>query len=171
MKIDEVYNNETPKTFKKFLNKLIRNDPINNVFLLSQHLQKLHEKFEKIENAYDDDEDVSGQKNLVNEVLLVESYWNYMQSLSYKRIGEVDKTLKTEPEVYIQTVTTFGYQIEGFAQAYKKWCRNYRNRKDLYWNYEVKSEYHKYKYLGQTIIKEIEFDFQYCLKIRRKKRC
>jgi hypothetical protein len=38
---------KTPLIFKKYLNKLLRDDPIYNVFLLAQHLQKLNEEVEK----------------------------------------------------------------------------------------------------------------------------
>jgi hypothetical protein len=56
----------------------------------------------------------------------------------------------------------FAYRIDGFAQAYKEWCRNFRHRKDLYWMYEVEPEFDAYQYLGKNIIKEIEFAYLYC---------
>jgi hypothetical protein len=62
-------------------------------------------------------------------------------------------TLKTDPENYIKTVMLFAYQVDGFAQAYKEWCRNFRHRKDLYWMYDVEPEFDEYQYLGKSIIK------------------
>jgi hypothetical protein len=48
-KIDKVYEEykEKPVTFQKILNLLIRDDPIDNVILLSQHLQKLDERYKR----------------------------------------------------------------------------------------------------------------------------
>jgi hypothetical protein len=78
-------------------------------------------------------------------------------------------SLKTDPESYIKTVTLFAYKVDGFAQAYKEWCRNFRHRKDLYWMYDVEPEFDGYQYLGKAIIKEIEFMWLYYLKRKKPK--
>jgi hypothetical protein len=107
-----------------------------------------------------------------NQNKLVNSYSNYLTRGLAKLIRDMDFnffTLKTQPEVYTRTVTTFAYQVNGFAQAYKEWYRNFRHRKDLYWMYNVEPEFDEYHYLGKTIIKEIELMFLYFFKYRNNK--
>jgi predicted CopG family antitoxin len=100
----------------------------------------------------------------------VNKYSHYLTTGLASMIRNMDFnlfSLKTDPESYIKTVTLFAYKVDGFAQAYKEWCRNFRHRKDLYWMYEVEPEFDEYKYLGKSIIKELEFMWLYCQ--RRKK--
>jgi hypothetical protein len=80
MKTDNLYkkNKRNPTFFKKVLNVLIRDNPIKNVYLLTQHLANLLERLNDIDSFNDDDEeeDVTRQKELVNDVLLEDSLWN-----------------------------------------------------------------------------------------------
>jgi hypothetical protein len=79
-----------------------------------------------------------------NQNKLVNKYSNYLTRGLASMIRNMDYNffiLKTEPESYIKTVTLFAYKIDGFAQAYKEWCRNFRHRKDLYWMYDVEPEW------------------------------
>jgi hypothetical protein len=62
-------------------------------------------------------------------------------------------TLDTFPEDYVKEVIRLASNYEGFAQAYREWCRNYRHRKDLQYRYVVKMEFDDYRYLtdwGET---------------------
>jgi hypothetical protein len=100
-----------------------------------------------------------------NQEKLVNTYSHYLTRGLAKLIRDMNFnlfTLKTDPNSYIKTVTILAYKVDGFAQAYKEWSRNFRHRKDLYWIYEVEPEFDEYQYLGKTIIKEIEFSFLYC---------
>jgi hypothetical protein len=72
-KIDNLYNEleESPVIFKNYLNKLLRDDPINNVYLLTQHLDKLNKKVDG--NNYEDEhllQHISQYRDLVSEILL-----------------------------------------------------------------------------------------------------
>jgi hypothetical protein len=74
-KIDEMYDKyeDEPVVFKKYLNKLLRNDPINNVYLLTQHLNYLLKQVDDYESSsYDDEHDlkyIKQYRDLVDEVL------------------------------------------------------------------------------------------------------
>jgi hypothetical protein len=107
-----------------------------------------------------------------DQAQLINTYSHYLTRGVAKMIRNMDFnlfTLKTDPNVYITTITKFAYEINGFAQAYKEWCRNFRHRKDLYWIYEVEPEFDNYQYLGKTIIKELEFSYLYYNKKGRGK--
>jgi hypothetical protein len=72
-KIDNLYNEleESPVIFKKYLNKLLRDDPINNVYLLTQHLDQLNKKID--DNNYEDEhllQHIIQYRDLVSEILL-----------------------------------------------------------------------------------------------------
>jgi hypothetical protein len=111
-------------------------------------------------------------KSDFNQNTLVNQYAFFLTKGQARMIRDMDfrlYSLEIEPEDYIQTCTKLAYEHNGFAQVYKEWCRNFRDRKDLYWMYEVELEFNDYQYLGKRIIKEIEFAFLYCTKYRSKK--
>jgi hypothetical protein len=57
-KIDEMYEQYEyePLIFKKYLNKLLRNDPINNLIFLNQHLKYLSKQIKEYDSSSYDDE-------------------------------------------------------------------------------------------------------------------
>jgi hypothetical protein len=81
-KIDEMYDKyeDEPLTFKKYLNKILRNDPINNVIFLSQHLKYLTKQVKEYDNTSYDDEHhlqyIEQYRDLVQEVLEDDLQWN-----------------------------------------------------------------------------------------------
>jgi nucleoside diphosphate kinase len=81
-KIDDMYEEyeDKPVIFKKYLNKFLRNDPINNVICLSQHLKYLTQQVQDYNNtSYDDEHDlkyIEQYRDLVQEVLEDDLQWN-----------------------------------------------------------------------------------------------
>jgi hypothetical protein len=65
MKIDKLYEKykRKPNFFQKVLNIVIRDDPIKNVYLLTQHLVNLLDKLKDIDSLNDDDEEDITRQN------------------------------------------------------------------------------------------------------------
>jgi hypothetical protein len=121
-KIDKVYEEykEKPVTFQKFLNLLIRDDPIDNVILLSQHLQKLDEKL--IQQYY----------NVVNKVVLEDNDWNTIKfnfkTLNLEMINEFWYYFnQNEKEFtdYIRRLLVYPGNYSTLVE-YKNYMRNYQ---------------------------------------------
>jgi hypothetical protein len=134
IKIDKLYekNKIKPKFFKKVLNVVIRNDLIKNVYLLTQHLQYLIDKLNQIHDDEEDKEDVARQKDLVNDILLKDSYWNTIKqtfpSLNLEMINEVwyyfnknENDLKS----YIRKILCYPGNYDILVE-YRDYMRNYQ---------------------------------------------
>jgi hypothetical protein len=134
MKIDKLYEKykRKPTFFKKVLNIVIRDDPIKNVYLLTQHLGNLLDKLKDIESVNDDEEDSAGQKELVNDVLLEDSLWNSIKqnfsTLNLEMINEFwyyfnknENDLKSYMRKILAYPTNYNVLVE-----YRDYMRNYQ---------------------------------------------
>jgi hypothetical protein len=134
-KIDNLYNEleESPVIFKKYLNKLLRDDPINNLYLLTQHLDQLNKKFDR--NNYEDEhllQHTSQYRDLVSEMLLEDSLWNSIKSnfplLNLEMINEFWYYFnKSENELkgYIRKILSYPVNYKTLVQ-YRDSMRNYQ---------------------------------------------
>jgi hypothetical protein len=127
-KIDKLYKVyiEKPIIFQKILNKLIRDDLINNVYLLTQHLQQLNEKVEHgLENIIE-------YRDLVNDVLLEDSYWNSIKqnfpSLNLEMIKEFWNYFnknENELKVYFRKILSYPGNYNTLVK-YRDYMKNYQ---------------------------------------------
>jgi hypothetical protein len=95
----------------------------------------------------------------------INDYSKYLTRGLAKIIRDMDLKLfirGSDVVEYVNTVTQLAYTHEGFAQAYRELCINFRFRKDLQWLNELEPEFDNYQYLTMSIVQEIEFAFLYC---------
>jgi hypothetical protein len=119
--------------FKKYLNKLLRDDPINNVYLLTQHLDQLNKKLDG--NNYEDEhllQHIPQYRDLISEVLLEDSLWNTIKSnfssLNLEMINEFWYYFnKNESELkgYIRKILSYPGNYNTLVE-YRDYMRNYQ---------------------------------------------